>query len=215
MNKAKLSLYSVLATVGLKETAQDVLVAEFKKHLPSLADLETASEKLRTVKATYETLKDNLTSEIESLQAEIAELEQSVYGVDVTKAKAVDEIMKINAEIAVKKDRISAVQSALMTLEAKEKAEIMDTLAEGFIATKKVFNEANMLVENVKPVVNAMNKTAIVNGLTEIDDEITSIVKEFNRIAFNLGVSKQQHKGVLLYTAHDSAYMGIKINQQS
>jgi chromosome segregation ATPase len=211
MDKLKLNLYSVLTTVGFKETAQDVLVSEFKKNIPSLQELETATENLKAVKSTYKALEGSQRAELEKLQADIQQLEQSVFEVDVTKPRAVEEMIKINSQIAMKKDRISAVQAVIVALGAKGKAEQLDVLAEGFKAIKKVATEAGMLEQTIKPVINAMNKTAIVNALAEIDAEIEDRIRVFSDTATALGVSQQIHNGVHLYHPYFSTYMAVRV----
>lgn len=211
MNNLKMNLYSVLTTVGLKDTAQTVLVNEFKNNLPALSELDEAVSKLQAVNKTYATLEDSLQAEVNQLRADIAELEQLILEVDVTKPKAIDEIMKVNAQKAMKQDRISAIMSALNALTAKGKAEKLDALVDGYTAIKKVSNECHALVETTKPVLNAINMIAIINALAVIDSENGDNFSEIVKTAQEIGAEQDRHKGQLLYHPYNTTYMSRKV----
>jgi hypothetical protein len=207
MNNLKMNLYSVLTSVGLKDTAQGVLVSELKASIPALVELEASAKKVQAVSKTYDTLEDSLKAETEQLRADIQQLEASIVDVDITNAKAIDNIMKINAQKVIKQDRISAVQSALMSVIAKGKAEKMDALADGYKAIKKVSAECTELVQTTKPVVNALNKKAIVEAMSVIDNENAHNFSEIVLTAQELKVEQNSHKGQLLYHPYNTTYM--------
>jgi chromosome segregation ATPase len=211
MNNLKMNLYSVLTTVGLKDTAKGVLVNEFKNNLPALSELDTAVNKLQAVSKTYKTLEDSLQGEIQQLRADIDELEQSIFEIDVTKPKAIDDIMKVNAQIAMKHDRISAIMSALNALTAKGKAEKLDALADGYTAIKKVSAECTELVQTTKPVLNALNMSAIKEALMIIDAENADNFSEIVLAAQQIGVEQDRHNGQLLYHPYNTTFMSYKI----
>ncbi|TCP30212.1 hypothetical protein EV207_10635 [Scopulibacillus darangshiensis] len=211
MNKTKLQFITLLAKVGLEDKAEKSLVAEMKKLIPTLPEMEANTAKLRASKKQYQELSNQMTEEKKQLEKDIVGLRQSINRLNIA-SNVVVQVLQINKQIEGKQERIKALDSTQMALSMRGKAEQMDILADCFNTYRmKVAVECGQVVETAKPMVNALNKEAIKKAISTIDAEISGQVRLYNSTAQSLGVSKIKHNNVHLYIPNDSPFMYSRI----
>lgn len=162
MNKTKMNFISLLSRVGLEKKATDSLVVEMRKQLPILDEMQNNTAKLKEVIGQYDVLSNQMTTEKQELESEIAELRMEINKLDI-ESTIVDTVMEINDQIDAKQARIKALESAQIALGQKNKLEQKDILADCFKNHRKALGESNKLVQTSKPMI-----IFIANGITVI-----------------------------------------------
>lgn len=210
MNKTKMNFISLLSRVGLEKKATDSLVVEMRKQLPTLDEMQDNTARLKEVIGQYDVLSNQMTTEKQELESEIAELRMEINKLDI-ESTIVDTVMEINDHIDAKQARIKALESAQIALGQKNKLEQKDILADCFKNHRKALGESNQLVQTSKPMINDMNRESIKKALLVLDREVEEHAKVYTSTAQSIGAEKSKYEGIDLYCANNSAYMPHRI----